>query len=151
MLGSFAKKLRILGFDTQYFRDGTDADLLGLARRSGRVVITADRGLVLKAASLRVPSVLAPGESDSRRLNALVAGMRTLGSEMTAGEPLCTRCGGRLTLIDRENLPRSVPRSVIAKHRDFHRCRDCGWLYWKGTHWKRLRSPRRRLPVQGAG
>ena len=45
MLGSLARKLRIFGYDTLYFREGSDAELERVAIAEDRVIVTADRGL----------------------------------------------------------------------------------------------------------
>ncbi len=44
MLGSLARKLRIFGFDTLYFKDGGDSELLKLAKSEGRILLTSDDG-----------------------------------------------------------------------------------------------------------
>ncbi|RLF20494.1 MAG: hypothetical protein DRM97_07655, partial [Thermoprotei archaeon] len=45
MLGSLARWLRILGVDTLYPRDYSDEELIMLARREKRVIITRDKKL----------------------------------------------------------------------------------------------------------
>ncbi|MFQ6033789.1 MAG: Mut7-C RNAse domain-containing protein, partial [Candidatus Bipolaricaulia bacterium] len=45
MLGKLAKWLRILGYDTLYFRDLEDEQLIGLAEVEGRVLLTGDEEL----------------------------------------------------------------------------------------------------------
>lgn len=42
MLGKLARWLRILGFDTQYVRYLTDAQLLAQARYQNRILLTKD-------------------------------------------------------------------------------------------------------------
>ncbi|MBE3111737.1 MAG: hypothetical protein IMZ46_14730, partial [Acidobacteria bacterium] len=50
MLGRLAKWLRILGFDVLYFSKAEDKDLVDIARREGRVLLTRDTGLIEKTA-----------------------------------------------------------------------------------------------------
>ena len=45
MLGSLARKLRALGFDTAYYKSGDDLGIITLAARSSRIILTADRSL----------------------------------------------------------------------------------------------------------
>ena len=58
MLGSLARKLRIFGFDTLYFKEGDDTALERLARKEGRIIITSDRLLSRDAERLGLRSVL---------------------------------------------------------------------------------------------
>ena len=46
MLGSLAKWLRILGFDTLYFKDIDDRELIKRAKQEQRVLLTRDTRLV---------------------------------------------------------------------------------------------------------
>ena len=45
MLGRLATWLRILGYDTEYFR-GVDTDLIVRAKREGRILLTRDTGIL---------------------------------------------------------------------------------------------------------
>jgi uncharacterized protein len=45
-LGKLAKYLRMLGFDTLYRNDYQDLDLIALALRERRIILTRDRGLL---------------------------------------------------------------------------------------------------------
>ena len=53
MLGKLAKWLKILGFDALFFSKIEDEELLALARKEGRTLLTRDTGLI-KQATLRV-------------------------------------------------------------------------------------------------
>jgi uncharacterized protein with PIN domain len=57
MLGSLARKMRVLGFDTLYYSDGNDEGIMRIAKSEDRVVLTADRSLAERARTRR-PSVL---------------------------------------------------------------------------------------------
>src|SRR3970282_530549 len=48
MLGRLATWLRILGYDTLYFRDAQDGRLVALARREGRLHLTRDTQLFMR-------------------------------------------------------------------------------------------------------
>ena len=50
MLGRLAKWLRILGFDVLYFSKAEDPDLVAIARRDGRILLTRDTGLIERTA-----------------------------------------------------------------------------------------------------
>ncbi|MBI3840438.1 MAG: hypothetical protein HY297_00530 [Thaumarchaeota archaeon] len=145
MLGSLARKLRALGFDTEYYRSGSDPDFLRLARRERRLALTADRSLYLKARADGMLSVLVVGDNDAARLTSVVGGALASSIRLVRGVSRCSVCNGPLVVLKRSEASAHVPPEVKRRHRLFHRCVDCGRVYWKGSHWKKLRSLERRL------
>ncbi|MDG7013414.1 MAG: Mut7-C RNAse domain-containing protein [Nitrososphaerota archaeon] len=145
MLGSLARKLRALGFDTTYYRSGGDAQLVKLAAMEGRVVLTSDRALAGSAMAKGVAAVLLRGGSDSRRLSEIAAAAGPLGFELARGDPFCSLCGGALEMVGKGGVSGKVPAGVQRSHREFFVCVACGQAYWKGSHWKKLRSLAGRL------
>lgn len=145
MLGSLARKLRALGFDATYYKSGDDAGLLGAAEREERIVLTSDRDLASRGVSKGVAVVLVSGRTDGARVSAMARGCRAMGVRIVRGAPLCSVCGGELEALKRRGVTGKVPPSVEERHRLFYRCYACGKLYWRGSHWKKLRSLARRL------
>ncbi len=145
MLGSLARKLRALGFDTAYFREGSDAAIVKVAVEEGRILLTADRALASRAARGELKAFLVGGSSDSSRLASLSRGAALSGTPLVAGESRCSVCNGRLESVVRSEVSSRVPPQVLKRHRLFFRCMECGQVYWRGGHWKKLRSLKRRL------
>ena len=145
MHGSLARKLRALGFDSSYYARGGDSGIIGLAAREGRVILSSDRALVARASTGGVPAVLLEGRSDGSRISEISAGASRLGIPLRRGDSLCSLCGGDLVTLSRADVAGLVPPSVEGRHRLFFRCASCGHLYWRGGHWKKLRSLARRL------
>lgn len=144
MLGSLARKLRALGFDATYYRQGDDQGLLRAAE-GGRVLLTSDRGAAERARRGGVPAILVAGNDDRARVRSVARGAREAGVALVGGDPLCSLCGGELETLRRAEVRGAVPPSVELRHREFYRCSSCGKLYWKGSHWKKLRSLARQL------
>ncbi|MDA4125390.1 MAG: Mut7-C RNAse domain-containing protein [Thaumarchaeota archaeon] len=139
MLGSLARKLRALGFDTTYHDEGGDAGIMKSASAQRRIILTADRDLAGRARSAGIKSYLLTGRTDGRRLAALVLLAKASGHPLTRGTSRCSVCDGRLARLSREKVGGSVPPSVQHRHRLFYRCTKCGRYYWRGGHWKKLR------------
>jgi hypothetical protein len=138
MLGRLAKWLRVLGYDTLYWR-GDDEGLLLVARREGRLVLTRDT---------RLPSRLPPGQTlfiDSdyydEQLRQVVA---RLGRPSQQGHR-CLRCNLLLESVDRAEVRGQVPEYVWARHARFARCAGCRRIYWEGTHVQRMAETLQRL------
>lgn len=141
MLGSLARKLRIFGFDTLYFDRGPDSDLIALARKGGRVILTSDVELYKRAGRTGVQALLVEGGTDRGRLASLAkGGLLTLGRPADRPPSRCAVCNGELEAISRtEASAGGAPQRAVARHRLFFRCGSCSRLYWRGGHWVRLR------------
>ena len=139
MLGSLARKLRALGFDTSYYRDGVDEGILRISKAQDRILLTSDRSLADIAARRGTRHFLLTGENDAQRFASLAELCRSSGFTLVRGDPLCSVCGGRLVSLAKVDVSGAVPPQVFSRHRKFYRCVECGRRYWRGSHWKKLR------------
>ena len=139
MLGSMARKLRAFGFDTTYMKAKSDSAVLSSCSRQKRVLLTADRELAFSAGKRGVNAILVSGETDRARLKVMLGVAAKMGLRLTRGEPRCSTCNGSLIKLNPPGVRGRVPDSVYRRHRIFFKCRDCGQIYWKGGHWKKLR------------
>ncbi|HYB45383.1 MAG TPA: Mut7-C RNAse domain-containing protein [Nitrososphaerales archaeon] len=140
MLGSLARKLRAFGFDSVYYKDATDSAILSASARQGRVLVTADRQLAWRAGKRGLRAFLVSGGSDRSRLLQIIASARESGVGLRRGEPRCSLCNGALVVLAKAEARGRVPESVARRHRLFFACSSCGRVYWRGGHWKKLRS-----------
>src|SRR5579871_488532 len=74
MLGSIARKLRILGFDTFYDPSVNDVGLLKIASSTERVLVTNDQDLFLMAKRRKLKSIRSGGKTERDRLYEVLAG-----------------------------------------------------------------------------
>ena len=151
MLGSLARKLRIFGYDTLYFKAGEDAELEGLAKSEGRTLLTSDRLLYAHSRRKGVGAFLLEGSTDRARLLSV---MRQAGPSMHVRQgggrsSRCAICNGELAVISKKDAAVAlVPSKVIARHRLFYECGSCSRCYWHGGHWERLRRLARSLETK---
>jgi|SRR5208283_2379097 len=139
MLGSLARKLRVFGFDTVYFRDGPDSELERVARVERRILLTSDRGLFADAEARGLTAFLVQGRSERARLQSMVERARGVSVRLTPGETRCALCNGELVPVRKSDVAGRVPEAVRRRHRAFYACEGCDKVYWKGRHWSRLR------------
>jgi uncharacterized protein with PIN domain len=138
MLGTVARWLRILGYDTVYDRKAEDWMILRRAELEGRIIITRDRGLHNKATKNGLRSILLWDDEMPDRLAriSLIAGIR-LTVDFTK-----TRCPEDNTPLvkvrDKSEIKGSVPPRVYSLHEDFWKCPRCGKVYWVGSHWRHI-------------
>ncbi|NIB98734.1 Mut7-C RNAse domain-containing protein [Halobacterium sp. R2-5] len=128
MLGSLARVLRMCGHDAAYCLDrGIEADdeILDLAAREDRVVVTRDRQLADRAPE----RLLVESKDVDEQLEEL--GAAGVDLSPAPGER-CGACNGELRDVDSErDLPEYVPEDASP----VWRCGDCGQYFWTGSHW----------------
>ena len=132
MLGKLAKWLRMLGFDTVFIRDADDDELVRIAVRENRVLLTRDTRLCERR-MVRKRCVFVDWGSTREQVSQV---MRTLNLRVSRKSLFtrCAVCNGEIEPIDKSGLRGIVPPYVYKTQDDFGRCSDCGRIFWRGTH-----------------
>ncbi|MEM4481885.1 MAG: Mut7-C RNAse domain-containing protein [Desulfurococcaceae archaeon] len=147
MLGSLARWLRILGYDTLYEREIEDWQILRRAELESRVIITRDRGLHNKAIKHGLRSILIWEEDMSDRLAhiAVIAGIKL---SVDLKRTRCPEDNTLLVKVEKEKVKDRVPEAVHRFHSDFWECPRCGKVYWIGSHWKMIEEALARARIK---
>ena len=136
MLGRLAKWLRFLGHDVLYFPDIHDAQLIRIAREEDRCLLTRDTRLAQRkgiARCLLIRSNDTPAQLREMHTSSLLSGAIPFSR--------CVACNGTLAKVVRtEDVRNLVPEHIFLSRNIFHRCSDCGRIYWRGTHQARFRD-----------
>ena len=135
MLGNVARWLRMLGYDTLYFKKIEDWKILSMALKDERVILTRDHGLCNRARKKGAKCLLLEQDTMEERL-AYISAKTGIRLYMDLERSRCPICNYELVKVDRETVRDKVPRRVYEKHNDFWYCRKCGKVYWIGKHWK---------------
>lgn len=133
-LGTLARNLRLLGFDTVWRNDADDAELAGIAARDKRILLTRDRGLLKRAAVDRGVFVR---HDDPFEQTVDVLARLDLGRRI-APFTRCLVCNGELHAVDKATVIDELPPRTREEFDEFVRCDGCGRVYWKGSHHERL-------------
>jgi len=139
MLGSLARWLRMLGYDTLYERDLTDDEIVEMAEREGRTILTRDRSLASKGAALLISST----SLDDQLLAVKNAFHLTFQPEKLR----CSVCNGALMKIDFESATGEVPQRSLNNCTELWRCQRCQKIYWDGSHWNGILKRFERLKL----
>ncbi|HIH01562.1 TPA: DUF5615 family PIN-like protein [Thermoplasmata archaeon] len=137
MLGSLARWLRMLGYDTTYAKDLEDEDIVRLATDEGRTIVTRDRELALKPGAILIDE-----EELDLQLKAI---HEKLSLTLDESAIRCSSCNGTLTDLPKEEASGLVPEGALESNEVFWRCESCGKAYWRGTHWIGIMERLRRL------
>jgi uncharacterized protein with PIN domain len=143
MLGRLARWLRALGYDTLYFRDGTDRRLLAIALAERRRLLTRDVALSLRA---REAGLLVRAEQLDLQLREVSDACGLRGQRALSR---CLECNLLLARTTPDAVRNRVPPYTFATRTEFWLCSGCERVFWAGTH---IDGIRRRLePYGGAG
>ena len=129
-LGTLARRLRLLGFDTWYRTQADDEELAVVSAGQRRVLLTRDIGLLKRSMVVHGAWVRA---TDPAVQTLEVVDRFDLGTRL-APYSRCIRCNGVLRPAADAEVEQHVPPRARADHDVFHLCDSCGQAYWRGSH-----------------
>ena len=130
-LGRLAKWLRILGFDTVYFKDDNKSSLIITALREDRIVLTRNK-ILLKDKALKILFIKSEVVREQLKQLREDLNIKPNPDEMFSR---CTLCNRVLLEVTKKDVADRVPKYVFQTQDSFYQCDECGRLYWQGTHW----------------
>jgi hypothetical protein len=130
-LGLLSKWLRILGYDTVYWRGEADRSFLRKAEREGRAVLTRRKDVLAR----QHPGLVLFVENDRVEVQIEeVLEKLDLRPEQKNLFTLCLRCNEFLMVAKPEEVRPLVPDHVFRTQSEFRVCPGCGGVFWPGTH-----------------
>jgi uncharacterized protein with PIN domain len=132
MLGRLAKWLRMMGFDTTYIHGAHDDELVRLAVREDRILLTRDH-LLAERRIVRNRCIFINSSQTREQMKQI---FEELSIELSGDNILtrCALCNGEIWKVSRETVTDEVPPYVYKTQNEFGRCTSCGKVYWKGSH-----------------
>lgn len=135
-LGQLATYLRLLGFDAVYRNDFEDEALAALAAETGRVLLTRDRRLLMRKQITY--GFCLHTRNPEKQVQAVLRRFE-LHDEIDPWQR-CLRCNGVLEVVSKEAVLDQLEPKTRRYYNEFHRCQECGNVYWKGSHYPRMRQ-----------
>jgi uncharacterized protein with PIN domain len=135
-LGKLVKGLRMLGYDTVYYRGEDLHRLFHLARQQGRVILTRSTKLFPKRPEDRI--VFVKEDNPLFQLRGLIQS----GLISTSDEELfsrCLLCNAVLESTPPKEVEGKVPDFVFYQRQEFFRCPECHRIYWPGSHQENMK------------
>lgn len=130
MFGTLAKWLRVLGFDTVFAKDLEDEQIIALAEKEGRILITRDKNLARKADN----SFFLNSDILNEQLKQVLEKYPADGSQLLTR---CLLCNTILTPVKKTDV-KDVPEGVLEREEKFWKCPDCEKYYWPATHYENM-------------
>ncbi|MGQ0772420.1 MAG: Mut7-C RNAse domain-containing protein [Nitrososphaerota archaeon] len=140
MLGTIAKKLRMLGFDCKYSAVIDDEDLMLVAKKESRIIITKDHQLVDNAKKHDILTIEIFTHTEKEQMIEIAKKMNWKKFEFSIYNTRCPVCNGSLQIIEKDQVTDKVQPKVMQNVKEFWSCNDCQHIYWEGTHIRNLKK-----------
>ncbi len=131
-LGKLAKYLRVMGFDTLYFNSIDDNDLVEMANKQGRIILTRDKALHdrKESSTFYLESIDNLQQLKELKEYFFIKDYKLRGR--------CIVCNTELESINKNEIKEKIPKKVKQHFSDFEICRTCDRIYWHGDHYRRM-------------
>lgn len=133
-LGKMVGKLRLLGFDTYFRNDLEDEEIIQIANREKRIILTRDKGILKQ-------SIVSHGyflRTDDPKIQVSEVINRFQLQTLIDPFTRCSACNGELNEVSKSELAGQLPEDTIQFYNDFWECMNCHKIYWKGSHFKHI-------------
>lgn len=135
-LGKLARLLRLLGFDTFYRNDYDDHEIAELAAELDRIVLTRDRWL-LKFSSI-IHGCWIRSHYPHEQLEEVLNRYHLLDSINPFNR--CLVCNGSISAVAKDLISDHLEPKTILYYNEFFQCEHCCKIYWKGSHYEKMRN-----------
>lgn len=137
MLGKLTRWLRMLGYDTEYADNLEDKKLVEIAKKEDRILLTRDHELYRLANSKQVNAFLVEDKTRSAQL-ATLSHQCHLSLKLDPDSSRCPKCNSIISHTEKNSIYEKIPSATARVYSEFWECQNCGKIYWKGAHWKKI-------------
>ena len=139
MLGKITRWLRMLGQDVKYSNQSEDAELIAMAEKEHRILLTRDLELYQRAVAKGIGAFHVEGRTEAEKL-AELAERFDFSLTIDLKRSCCPRCNTRIHITPKEKLPNKIEKNTLIYYDQFWKCPRCGQIYWQGAHWKGIQA-----------
>jgi uncharacterized protein with PIN domain len=134
MLGGLSKYLRMLGFDTEYYKSIDDEDIIKISKKENRVILTKDKRMIEE---------MKPDNAYLVKANHNIEQTQEVISRFNLAAEIkpfsrCLICNSILRQISKEEVKDLVDEITFECFDEFYICDRCKKVYWHSTHTDRM-------------
>ena len=139
-VGKLAKWLRMMGYDTLFSSNIDDDEMVDIGIKEGRVVLTKDTQIIKRrvATSGQLKIILTRHDDPKHQLRQVVKALKL--DYCLRQFTRCLECNDILLSRSKEEVKDLVPPYVFLTQTQYMQCPSCLKLYWRGTHWHRMKK-----------
>jgi len=133
-LGKLARLLRLLGLDVLYRKDFSDREIADISVCQHRIILTRDRRLLYDKRITHGYYV--------RSIRPLLQAREVVARFQLENslQPFsrCLLCNGEIEPVAKALVEGQLEPKAARYYQEFFRCKGCGKVYWKGSHFRHL-------------
>ncbi len=129
----------MMGHDVEYSNSMDDSELLTIAKKQQRILLTRDFELYQRAVAKEVDAFYVQGQTEEQRL-AELAKRFGISLEIDMATSRCPKCNTQVKPASKEEVASRVEKSTFEHYTEFWECPKCGQVYWQGAHWTKIRE-----------
>ena len=133
-LGKLAKYLRMLGFDTLYQNDFGDREIIDIARKENRIILTRDK-LLLRSKLVDHGYYVRETEKHAQLIE--IVKKFDLYNQFRSFTR-CMTCNAILVKKDKREIEDKIDADTARIFKEFFYCSFCDKVFWKGSHFERM-------------
>ncbi|MDG4476177.1 Mut7-C RNAse domain-containing protein [Thiovibrio frasassiensis] len=133
-VGKLATLLRMAGFDTFYHNDIADPDLVALALREQRILLSKDTDLLKRKEVVFGYLVREIYPEDQLAEVVHLFGLKDQLKPLSR----CLRCNGMLQPVAKQQIIAQLEPLTKKYYDSFRQCQGCSKIYWPGSHRDRM-------------
>jgi uncharacterized protein len=135
-LGTLAKYMRMLGFDTLYKNNYKDEDIVKISLKEKRAILTKDRG-ILKRSEVTHGYWIRSTITNEQIIEVIKHfDLKEQIKELSR----CLKCNSLLKKIPKGQIIDRLPRKVKEYQQEFYYCMNCDKIFWKGSHYTKMKG-----------
>ena len=137
-VGKLAKWLRLMGYDTLFFKGSSDSQMIAMAMAESRVILTRDTQIMRRrvVANGRLKAILIQSDEPEQQMRQVIDALK-LDCQFQPFS-ICLECNQPLVERSREQVKDLVPPYVFQTQSQYMECPTCHRIYWRGTHWQAM-------------
>jgi hypothetical protein len=129
----------MLGQDVKYSTNLEDSQLLVLAKKEKRILLTRDFELYQRAVGRGIEAFYLEGLTGEEKL-AELAKRFNIRMEIDMTSSRCPKCNSPVKPVSPKKAAEKVEKSTFEHYSEFWKCPKCGQIYWQGAHWTKIRK-----------
>jgi hypothetical protein len=129
----------MLGHNVKYSSKLDDNQLVTIAKKERRILLTRDFELYQQATAKGVNAFYLEGKTEAERL-AQIAKRFKIELDIDMATSRCPKCNTRVKPIPKEKAADKVEKDTFTYYNEFWECPKCEKIYWQGAHWTRIRK-----------
>ena len=133
-LGTLARYLRMLGFDTLYRNDYKDEEIVHISIKEKRIILTRDLAILKNG---KVTHGYFVRETDPKKQICEISRRFDLKDQFKPFHR-CMECNGIIRKVDKTAVEKILQANTRKAFQDFFQCTSCEKVYWKGSHYEKM-------------